>query len=61
MYEIKIYFMFQTKKKVKRNGKHFNIPSDDLLVGDILQVDIGDILSVDGILTLGSGKVGWKT
>jgi len=50
--------MFQTKKKVKRNGKHFNIPSDDLLVGDILQVDIGDILSVDGILTLGSGKVG---
>ena len=41
---------------MRRNGKHLNIMTDDLLVGDIMQINIGDILSVDGILTVGSGK-----
>jgi len=42
---------------VKRNGQNFNISSDDLLVGDVIQVNIGDILPVDGILIAGNGRI----
>lgn len=42
--------------KVKRKGQNLPLPSDDLLVGDILQVKLGDIVPVDGVLISGSGK-----
>lgn len=40
---------------MKRNGQNSLISSDELLVGDILQINIGDIIGVDGILINGNG------
>ena len=37
---------------VTRDGKNANISIYDILVGDILAVETGDILPVDGIVTL---------
>lgn len=40
--------------RVIRNGKVRAIPSNDLVVGDIMFIDNGDIIPVDGILTKSS-------
>ncbi|EWS72210.1 calcium-translocating P-type ATPase, PMCA-type protein (macronuclear) [Tetrahymena thermophila SB210] len=40
--------------KVKRNGQKKQIDCKQLLVGDILYVEIGDVMQVDGILMEGS-------
>ena len=42
------------KVNVKRNGKIENISVYDLLVGDILLIETGDILPVDGIVVTGN-------
>ena len=38
-----------------RNGNPFDIPSDDLVVGDLIQVMIGDILPADLLLVDSNG------
>ena len=38
-----------------RNGNPFDIPSDDLVVGDLIQVMIGDILPTDLLLVDSNG------
>lgn len=38
---------------VTRDGKVLNINIYDLLVGDLLAVETGDTIPVDGILTIG--------
>ena len=44
-----------TTYKVIRNGNPFDIPSDDLVVGDLIQVMIGDILPTDLLLVDSNG------
>ena len=45
----------ETKYKVIRNGINYDLVSDDLLVGDIINVNYGDILPADMILIEGNG------
>ena len=44
-----------TKYKVIRNGNPLDIPSDDLLVGDLINIMVGDILPADLLLVEGNG------
>ena len=44
-----------TKYKVIRNGNPFDISSDDLLVGDLVFIMVGDILPADLLLIDGNG------
>ena len=45
----------ETKYKVIRNGISYDLTSDDLLVGDIVNISYGDILPADMILIEGNG------
>ena len=47
----------QKNVNVLRNGEWINISVYDMLVGDIQQVETGEILSVDGILVEGHDLV----
>ena len=44
-----------TKYNVIRNGNNINLPSDDLLVGDLIHIMIGDIMPADLLLVEGNG------
>ena len=44
-----------TKYKVIRNGNPSDLPSDDLLVGDLINIMIGDIMPADLLLVEGNG------
>ena len=44
-----------TTYKVIRNGNPFDIPSDDLVVGDLIQIMVGDIMPADLLLVDGNG------
>ena len=44
-----------TKYKVIRNGKPEDLVSDDLLVGDIIHIMVGDIMPADLLLVEGNG------
>ena len=41
--------------KVIRSGKTQNISVHDLLVGDVMHIETGDVVAVDGVLIHGSG------
>ncbi|TLS30659.1 hypothetical protein PpBr36_03935 [Pyricularia pennisetigena] len=45
----------QRDVKVIRSGKTMNISIYDLLVGDIMHIETGDVVAVDGVLVNGSG------
>jgi magnesium-transporting ATPase (P-type) len=44
-----------TKYKIIRNGKPKDVISDDLLVGDIIMINYGDIMAADILLIEGNG------
>jgi Ca2+ transporting ATPase len=48
-----------TKKEVNvtRHGQQSRINSSELLVGDLVEIETGEIFSVDGILVEGSNVV----
>ena len=45
----------ETKYKVIRNGQPMDLPSDDILVGDLINIMIGDIMPADVLLVEGNG------
>jgi len=45
------------KVKVKRNGRHVELNSENLLVGDIIYYEIGNIVGVDSIIIEGKVEV----
>ncbi len=44
-----------TKYNVIRNGSPIDLPSDDLLVGDLIHIMVGDIMPADLLLINGNG------
>ena len=44
----------QRDVEVTRDGRPVNIPIEDLLVGDIFTLTIGEVLPIDGVLVAGS-------
>ena len=42
---------------VIRNGKEINIKSEDIILGDIVVIRVGDITPVDGVVIEGSGSL----
>ena len=45
----------ETTYKVIRNGQPIELPSDDILVGDLINMMVGDIMPADMILVEGNG------
>lgn len=45
----------QRDVKVIRSGKTQNVSVHDLLVGDVMHIETGDVVAVDGVLIRGSG------
>jgi Ca2+-transporting ATPase len=43
--------------RVIRGGTEVSVSNFDLLVGDVLMVEAGDILPADGLLLQGSGEL----
>ena len=45
----------ETTYKVIRNGQPIELPSDDILVGDLINMMVGDIMPADMLLVEGNG------
>ena len=45
----------ETTYKVIRNGQPIELPSDDILVGDLINMMVGDIMPADMIFVEGNG------
>ena len=45
----------ETTYKVIRNGQPIELPSDDILVGDLINMMVGDIMPAEMILVEGNG------
>ena len=54
-HELNDYQNKETTYKVIRNGVPMELPSDDILVGDLINLMVGDIMPADVILVEGNG------
>ena len=54
-HELNDYQSKETKYKVIRNGQPIELVSDDILVGDLLNIMVGDIMPADVMLVEGNG------
>ena len=54
-HELNDYQNKETRYKVIRNGQPMDLQSDDILVGDLINIMIGDIMPADVLLVEGNG------